>query len=179
MKCKTFKMEDALDCIIDYRGKTPQKSKSGVMTLSAKSVRDGYIDYTQCYFISDEEYKRFMVRGLPQIGDVLMTTEAPLGVVARLDRSDVAIAQRLITLRGKENILDTGFLYYYLKSPLGQAKLREKESGTTVTGIKQAEFRKILIDIPEVYIQKKIVSVLQVIDDRIRINSRINDNLAA
>ena len=84
-----------------------------------------------------------MVRGVPQVGDVLLTTEAPLGVVARLDRSDVAIAQRLLTLRGKEGVLDTGFLYYYLKSTQGQAKLKEKETGTTVTGIKQSEFRKI------------------------------------
>ena len=101
MKCK---MEDALECIIDYRGKTPKKSDSGIMTLSAKSVRDGYIDYSQCYFISPEEYDRFMVRGFPQVGDVLLTTEAPLGMVARLDRSDVALAQRLLTLRGKEGL---------------------------------------------------------------------------
>lgn len=101
MKFDTYKMEDALASLIDYRGKTPRKSDVGVMTLSARSVRDGYIDYSQCYFISEEEYKDFMVRGLPKVGDVLLTTEAPLGVVARLDREDVAIAQRLLTLRGK------------------------------------------------------------------------------
>ena len=94
MKCNVYKMEDVLESLIDYRGKTPQKSDSGIMTLSAKSVRDGYIDYSQCYFISPEEYNRFMVRGFPKVGDVLLTTEAPLGVTARLDREDVAIQGR-------------------------------------------------------------------------------------
>lgn len=179
MRFNTYVMENALESIIDYRGKTPRKSETGIVTLSAKSVRDGYIDYSQGYFISEEEYKRFMVRGFPKRGDVLLTTEAPLGVLARLDREDIAIAQRLLTLRGKEGVLDTGYLYYYLRSPIGQAKLRERESGTTVTGIKQAEFRKIIINIPDIEVQKKIASVLEVLDKRIDNNKKINENLAA
>ena len=174
-----YLMEDALEYIIDYRGKTPKKSDIGIETLSARSVRDGYIDYSHCYYISSEEYKRFMVRGIPHVGDVLLTTEAPLGVTARLDRADVAIAQRLLTLRGKEGILDTGYLYYYLKSPIGQAKLKEKETGTTVTGIKQASFRKIEIDVPDVLTQKRTASIMESIDQKIRNNDQINENLAA
>lgn len=172
-------METVLDSLIDYRGKTPHKSDSGIQTLSAKSVRNGYIDYSSCYYISPEEYKKFMVRGIPHKGDVLMTTEAPLGVVARLDKENVAIAQRLLTLRGKPGIMDTGFLYYYLKSPIGQAKLQARQTGTTVTGIKQSEFRKIEIEIPDYSIQKKITSVLEVIDEKIANNNHINKNLYA
>ena len=172
-----YLMEDALEYIIDYRGKTPKKSDIGIETLSARSVRDGYIDYSHCYYISSEEYKRFMVRGVPHVGDVLLTTEAPLGVTARLDRADVAIAQRLLTLRGKEGLLDTGYLYYYLKSPIGQAKLKEKETGTTVTGIKQASFRKIEIDVPDILTQKRTASIMESIDQKIRNNDQINENL--
>ena len=174
-----YKMEDALDSLIDYRGKTPKKSKEGILTLSAKSVKEGYIDYSQCYYISSEEYKKFMVRGFPQKGDVLLTTEAPLGVVAKLDRDDVAIAQRLLTLRGKKGVLNSNYLYYYLRSPIGQAKLKEKETGTTVTGIKQAEFRKIEIDIPGIEVQKKIASILDCLENKIQNNVVINKNLAA
>lgn len=48
MKYNLIKMEDALEALIDYRGKTPTKSDSGIDTLSAKSVKDGYIDYSLC-----------------------------------------------------------------------------------------------------------------------------------
>lgn len=172
-----YTMEDALESLIDYRGKTPNKSESGIPTLSAKSVKNGYIDYNECYYISLEEYKRFMVRGFPKLGDVLLTTEAPMGMVARLDRDDVGIAQRLITLRGKERILDNDYLLYFLQSPLGQHKLAERETGSTVTGIKQAEFRKIEIDIPCIEIQRKIASCLTCIDAKIEANKKINRNL--
>ena len=178
MKLNRIAMEDALECIIDYRGKTPIKSNSGIVTLSAKSVRNGFIDYSSCYHISEEEYRKYMVRGFPHIGDVLLTTEAPLGVVARLDRDHVALAQRLLTLRGKKGVLDTCFLYYYLKSPAGQAKLKERESGTTVTGIKQSEFRRIEIEIPDYAIQEKIAQILNSIDRKILLNREINKNLS-
>ena len=173
-----YRMEDIVH-IIDYRGKTPKKSVHGIDTLSAKSVKDGYIDYAESYKISEDEYKRFMVRGFPKKGDVLMTTEAPLGVVAILDRDDVAIAQRLLTLRGKEGILTNKYLYYWLKSPLGQSSLKARETGTTVTGIKQAEFRKIELDIPDVLMQQKITSILESIDAKLQNNNNINKNLYA
>ena len=177
MKFKEYLMEDALDAIIDYRGKTPKKSDTGIPTLSAKSVKNNYINYAECYYISEEEYKRFMVRGFPKKGDILLTTEAPMGMVAKLDRSDVAIAQRLLTLRGKEGVLDNDYLLYMLQSPYGQGLLKARETGTTVTGIKQAEFRRIVIRLPDIAVQRKIGSVLSAIDQKIECNTKINDNL--
>lgn len=98
-------MEDALDAIIDYRGRTPEKSQIGIPTLSAKSVKNGQIDYSECYYISPEEYKKFMTRGFPQKGDILLTTEAPLGMVAKLDRTDVAVTQRLLICEVRKGFL--------------------------------------------------------------------------
>lgn len=179
MKSSRYTMEEALELIIDYRGKTPKKSEVGIETLSAKSVKDGYIDYSQCYYISKEEYDKFMVRGFPKSGDILLTTEAPLGLVAKLDRDNIAVAQRLLTLRGKSGILDNDYLMYYLQSPRGQYSLKARESGTTVTGIKQSEFRKIEMDLPNIEYQKSVSTVLRYIDEKIYLNTMINDNLAA
>lgn len=177
MKFNEYLMEDALEAIIDYRGKTPQKSDTGIPTLSAKSVKNNHINYSECYYISEDEYKRFMVRGFPQKGDILLTTEAPMGMVAKLDRSDVAIAQRLLSLRGKEGVLDNDYLLYLLQSPYGQGLLKERETGTTVTGIKQAEFRRIIVKLPDIAVQRKIGSALSAIDQKIECNTKINDNL--
>ena len=177
MRFNTIKIEDALDELIDYRGKTPKKSETGIITLSAKSVKNNYIDYSQCYYISEEEYNKFMVRGFPKKGDILLTTEAPLGMVARLDRDDVAIAQRLLTLRGKKDVLDNDYLLYYLQSPVGQASLRARETGTTVTGIKQVEFKKMEIKVPNYENQKKVSCILKTIDEKIELNCKINKNL--
>ena len=86
-------LDEVLESLIDYRGKTPKKSNSGIKMLSAKTVKMGYIDYDNAYYISQEEFNKFAVRGMIKKGDILVTTEAPLGCVAKLTREDVGIAQ--------------------------------------------------------------------------------------
>ncbi len=166
-----------LETVIDYRGKTPKKSDSGRRTLSAKTVKMGKVLYDEAYFISEETYEKFMVRGLPKKGDVLMTTEAPLGCVARLDNDKVGLAQRLITLRGKKGILDNGYLLYFLMSNRGQHELLSRATGTTVQGIKRSEFEKVNIVLPPINEQKSIAHILGTLDNKIELNRKMNETL--
>jgi len=168
---------EQLEQIIDNRGKTPIKADSGIPSLSAKSVKMGVIEYEKVYFVSQETYDKFMVRGLPKVGDVLLTTEAPLGCVARLDRNDVCLAQRLITLRGKEGVLDNDYLRLYLSSSLGQHELISRASGSTVQGIKRTEFSKIDIVLPPFKKQLEIAKVIRAIEEKIEVNQQTNRTL--
>lgn len=52
---------------VDYRGKTPKKTQSGIFLVTAKNIRMGYIDYHASQeFISEEDYAIVMRRGLPK-----------------------------------------------------------------------------------------------------------------
>src|SRR6266545_1213827 len=93
-------LEDCMAALIDYRGKTPKKTATGIPLITAKVVKGGRIE-TPEEFIAVDEYKSWMRRGIPKAGDVVMTTEAPLGEVAQLGAERVALAQRLIAMRGK------------------------------------------------------------------------------
>jgi len=166
-----------LDKVIDYRGKTPKKSDSGILTLSAKSVKMGKIDYSKAYHISKETYDKFMVRGFPKKKDILMTTEAPLGCIAKLDRGDVSVAQRLLTLRGKEGILDNNYLMFYPTSRRGQHELQSRASGSTVQGIKRSEFEYVQIVLPPFPEQKAIADMLSSFDEKIEMLREQNKTL--
>ncbi len=174
---KQYRLIDILDTLIDYRGKTPRKTTSGIPLITAKIIKNGRIE-TPTEFIAIEDYDSWMVRGFPKVGDVVLTTEAPLGEVAQLDNEHVALAQRVVTLRGKSGVLDNTYLKYYLLSNVGQQRLKARETGTTVTGIKQSELREVLVDCPPYDIQIKIASILKSLDGKIEVNKRINDNLA-
>src|SRR5690606_13060361 len=102
---------NAMESIIDYRGKTPKKTDSGIPLITAKIVKNGRI-LEPNEFISPQDYESWMRRGLPKPGDVVITTEAPMGEVAQLDERKVALAQRLITLRGKKGMLHNNFLRF-------------------------------------------------------------------
>ncbi len=147
---------------IDYRGKTPSKSESGTLLITAKSVRDGFLELSKPEWIDDESYDTWMTRGLPQEGDILFTTEAPLGLVARAPAGRFALAQRIICLRAAKHV-DSGFLYWALRSPRAQQEIRRRSTGTTVAGIKQAVLRRITVPLPALEEQKRIAAELDCI----------------
>jgi len=114
-----------------------------------------------------------MRRGLPRQWDILITTEAPLGEVAQLRTSEkVALAQRVILLRGKSSLIDQGYYFQALKSDFVQAELKSRATGTTVLGIKQSELKKVRIPYYPLPIQRKIAAILSAYDDLIENNTR-------
>lgn len=169
-------IEDSMDAIIDYRGKTPQKSSSGIPLITAKIVKNGTI-LPPTEFIPSDDYDNWMVRGLPEVGDVVLTTEAPLGEVAQLWDTKIALAQRIVTLRGKSGLLHNDYLVYLLQSSTIQNQLNARSTGTTVKGIKQSELRKIVLDIPSLDYQKWAAECLQSLDRKIKNNNQINQTL--
>jgi type I restriction enzyme S subunit len=161
------KLEE-ITAYVDYRGKTPEKSESGIFLVTAKNIRLGYIDYEASKeYIPNETYEDVMRRGKPLIGDVLITTEAPCGNVASVDRDDVALAQRVIKFRGKRGVIQNYFLKFYLLSDFFQKSLLEKASGGTVKGIKGSVLHKMEVQYPSLPEQTKIANFLTAVDDKI------------
>lgn len=174
----TLLLEDCMAAIIDYRGKSPDKTTFGVPLVTAKIVKGGRIEKPE-EFIAEADFDGWMRRGMPMSGDIVMTTEAPLGEVAQLDGRKVALAQRVITLRGKPDVLDNTFLKFLLQSNPVQEELRSRGTGTTVVGIRQSELRKVSLTFPPLADQKAIASVLGALDDKIELNRRMNATLEA
>lgn len=169
-------LEECLDALIDYRGKTPEKTKSGIPLVTAKIIKGGRIEKAS-EFISKDGYDTWMRRGIPQAGDVVMTTEAPLGEVAQLGKEKIALAQRVVTLRVKSGLLDSTYLLYLLQTQEMQDQLKARATGTTVLGIKQSELRKISVMLPPIGLQRNSASVLAAIDARIDLLRETNTTL--
>ena len=149
---------------IDYRGKTPNKVKSGIPLITAKNVKNGYIDYSIKEYITEEEYEDRQSRGISQKGDILFTTEAPLGNVAIADIENYSAGQRLITLQqyNQNNCyINNGFSMYYILSKEFQEMLIEKRTGTTVTGIKAEKLKELFVPLPPIKEQNRIVAKIK------------------
>lgn len=155
----------------DYRGKTPKKTKSGIFLVTAKNIKQGYIDYSLSQeFIDPKDYDIVMKRGLPQIGDVLITTEAPCGNVAQIDKENIALAQRVIKYRGKVGKLYNTYLKYYFLSESFQNILDDNSTGGTVRGIKGSRLHQLPIPLPPLPEQKRIAEVLSAADNEINLH---------
>ena len=143
---------------IDYRGKTPTKTENGIPLITAKNIRPGYVAMEPREYIADDTYKRWMTRGIPRVGDVLITTEAPLGNVAIVDwEYKFALAQRVICLQFQNKIIVGKFAAIALQAPTFQFTLNEQSTGTTVAGIKAARLKELEIVLPSIDEQHEIV----------------------
>ena len=163
---------------VDYRGKTPTKTENGIFLVTAKNVKDGFIDYeTSKEYISENAYEEVMRRGKPEIGDVLITTEAPCGNVAQVNKADIALAQRIIKYRGHIGVVDNTYLKYYLLSPEFQKILNAKSSGGTVQGIKGSILHQQKIIYPSYEEQKKIGQHMDSLDHLITLHQHKCDEL--
>ena len=158
---------DNLKKVIDYRGKAPPKTETGVFLITARNVRLGYIDFASKEYIDKNLYTEWMNRGLPEPNDVCFTTEAPLGNVCLFpETGQYAMGQRIITLQTNKNELYSKFLYQFLLSPVGRKKVLIRGTGSTAKGIKSKLFVKIPIDKPLLPEQKKIADFLGVVDEK-------------
>ncbi len=134
---------------IDYRGHTPPKKESGMRLITAKNVKNGFLQRKPEEFVDPKIYDKWMVRGFPKKGDVLFTTEAPLANVAQLDTDEkVLFAQRIIILQPQIAKIDQTFLKYLLLSNPIRVRIFRKGTGATVLGIKARLLKKVEIYFP-------------------------------
>ncbi len=174
---KNTTIKDALEKVIDYRGKAPPKSNIGVRLITARNIRFGKLDLSHEEFIEADLYETWMNRGRPCGSDVLFTTEAPLGNACMFpSEGRYAVGQRAITLRPKEGILDSDYLLNYLLSPVGQNEIFKRSSGSTATGIKSKEFVKISLTLPPIEEQRSIGKILATWDRAIETTEKLIAN---
>lgn len=143
---------------IDYRGRTPTKTSSGIPLITAKNVRSGFISREPQEFIAKNEYSSWMTRGFPRLGDLLFTTEAPMGNVALVNISEqFALAQRVICFQLHEISIGP-FLKLAMMSSTFQRQLLEVATGMTATGVKSSRLKEIPVPLPPLAEQHRIVA---------------------
>lgn len=167
-----------LDEVIDYRGLAPPKKESGVTLITAKNIRQGYLDFRVHEYIGDDDYDDWMTRGIPQPGDVLFTTEAPLGNVCMYpDSGKFALGQRTITLRARDKVNFGFFIFYLMQTPKSQSEILKRSTGTTAKGIKSSVLKLINFSVPDFVEQQKITVFISSVDDKINVLRRKHELL--
>ena len=175
------KLLSCIEKITDFRGRTPKKlgmdwSESGYLALSALNVKDGYIDFSQDVHYGEQAlYDKWMSGNELHKGQVLFTTEAPMGNVAQVpDNKRYILSQRTIAFDVKEDIITENFLATLLRSPAVFNTLTSLSSGGTAKGVSQKSLAGVDIQIPvELREQELLATYFANLDNLITLHQRV------
>ena len=174
------KFFDNIEKVIDFRGRTPKKlgmkwSNEGYVALSALNVKDGYIDFTaDVHYANKDLYDKWMVGNDLYKGQVLFTTEAPMGNVAQIpDNQKYVLSQRTIAFDVFRNKITNDFLAVLLRSQNVQHKLKSLASGGTAQGVSQKSLSQLKVTVPtRINEQQKIGEFFKQLDSLIALHQR-------
>lgn len=115
-------------------------------------------------------------------GDVVVTHRGTLGQIVYIPETSnfdrYVISQSQFRVRCNEKILPE-YMVYYFHTDIGQHKLLSNASQVGVPALARpsSTFQQIEIEIPDIDTQKRVVALINALQEKIDCNNKINDNL--
>lgn len=148
--------------ITDGEHQTPPRISDGKMLLSAKNIRDGYIDFSNIEFISEEDYQKSIKRCKPELNDVLIVSVgATIGRSSILfENKEFAIVRSVALIKPLIEKMNT-FIKFVLDSPLLQNDISARSWGTAQPCLYLNQIQELTIPLPPLSEQHRIVKKLE------------------
>ena len=175
---KTYTASDFCIKVTDGTHDSPKPKDSGHYLITSKHLKDNCIDFSLAYRISEEDYQKIIKRSNVVQHDILFSMIGTIGNIVRITAPivDFAVKNMAIFKMGG-NELKSKWLYYWLQSPSAKEYIASRLAGSTQAYLTLDSIRQYPISSPSEVEMKKIVDILQSIDDKIELNNRINHNL--
>lgn len=172
-------LAELCELVVDCKNRTPPEATSGEtpvgFAIGTSDIVDGRIRLDNAKRVSQKTFDIWTARAVPREGDIVLTREAPVGRVGRVEAGmKICLGQRTMLLRPHKDRCDSRFLHYFLLSPEVQQRLHAQASGSTVPHLPVKEVRELRVPkVPNISVQRAIGSALGALDDKIAVNERI------
>ncbi|MCR5367656.1 restriction endonuclease subunit S [Eubacterium sp.] len=167
---------------IGWRGlsKDEYLAESEFRIINATALMDGYVDWENCGFISEERYEESPEIML-QEGDILISKDGTLGKIGYVKNLPFkcTVASGIFVLRNTiPELLNFDYLYHVLKSHIFKDFIsKNKAMGSTINHLYQEDLEQFELELPIISEQDKIAAVLNTFDDKIDVNKEICNNI--
>lgn len=155
---------------------------SGIPFYRGKEIieKDSNKEISNELFISQDRYNEIKEKfGIPKKGDILMTAVGTIGISWYVNEEDFYFKDgNLIWFKNfKKDIVNSRYLYYIFKSKIFSEIIKNISIGSTQKAITIEQVKKIELEFPKIERQNKIVKILDNINNKIKLNNKINNNL--
>ena len=163
------RLGDACDRITDGSHFSPKSSSEGFPYVTVRDLSDGAIDLDGSKRISRESFNELSRNGCsPQKGDVLFSKDGTVGKVALVGVSiPFVVLSSIAILSPNHELVSSEYLAWVLKSPSVQSMAVDKKTGTALRRLILRDLNSILIPLPPLDEQKRIVAKLDEVSTRV------------
>ena len=164
--------------VFDGTHDSPKPVENGRLLITSKHIANRSLDISSAYLISEEDFENVNKRSQVHQWDILFSMIGTVGNVYIETSEKIDYAIKNMGVFSCQNKGKAYWLYYYLQSPLVQAKIDALMAGAVQKFVPLGFLRD--LDIPE-YTEnsKKVVQVLSALDDKIALNKKMNQKLEA
>ena len=153
------RLSSASVSIADGDHQPPPQVQSGIPFLVISNVSDGKIDFSNTRYVPKEYFNTLAEIRIPQFGDLLFTVTGSYGIVIPVQTERKFCFQRHVALI-KLSCLSPKFMQLWLSSPLVYEQCRRAATGTAQKTVGLASLKGLLIPIPPLNEQERIVQKL-------------------
>ncbi len=144
--------------ITDGEHITPPRIESGFKLLSAKNVREGFIDYENCDYVSQDIYEKCIKRCNPEIGDLLIiSVGGTIGRTSLITKDIPFVIVRSVAMI-KPLLIESKYLELVMNSPLLQKIIENKSRGGAQPCLYLNEIVKFSFPLPPLAEQPRIAA---------------------
>jgi type I restriction enzyme, S subunit len=164
--------------ITDGSHGTPKFAESGYPFITVKNIQDDRIDFTNCSYISQEDYGKLQENCNPRKGDILFSKDGTVGKVVEIDFSEhFIVLSSIAIIRPDPRKLDTKYLKYFLKSDECLQQATNMKTGTAIRRIIVRDIKNLKIPILPIQIQEHIGNILQNADILLKTRKQANQTI--
>ena len=174
-------LRDAGVRVIDCVHKTPAAQESGYPYIAIPQMKNGTLDFESARRVSREDFVDWTKKAKPQPHDVVLSRRTNPGVTA-IDRTgtEFALGQNLVLLRADGTRVKPPFLKWLVRSPAWWREIgKYLNVGALFDSLRCADVPNFELPIPPLAVQHGIGGVLDALEDKIEVNRRMNETLAA
>ena len=171
-----YRLEDITDKIGDGIHGTPEYDDNGdFYFVNGNNLVDGDIVFkNDTKRINEEQYLKNK-RDLNK-NTLLVSINGTLGNVAKYNNEKIILGKSACYINVKDGY-NVDYVYFVFESPEFKKYLQYGANGTTIKNVPLYAIRNYEISIPSKDNQDKIVKILKSIEDKIKLNNKINNNL--
>ena len=155
---------------------------SGVPYLNGSNLSSFKLNEDSFNYVTEEKAKS-LGRCVAKRGDIIVTHRGTIGQISYIPYDSkyehylTGNSQFRLTI--KNEIIRPDFFVYYFHTKMGQHRLLANASQVGVPALARptSTFKEVLVPVPTIKVQNKIMDIIHSLDDKIEVNKRINEQL--